>query len=137
MHDDDHDDWMWERARALLESAEHLQRRVFGLVPASGRATAWSPQVDVFDTGRELFALVSLPGVCIENIVVSVADDHMVVEGQRTLPGAFRNAHVHRLESPYGRFWRRVELPPGTYELRQKEVVQGCLVLRLAKLATK
>jgi hypothetical protein len=47
----------------------------------------------------------------------------------------FRRSDVHRLESPYGRFFRRVDLPAGRFVLEQKELVQGCLVLRLARLS--
>jgi len=41
---------------------------------------------------------------------------------------------VHRLEIPHGRFERRVALPPGSYEVERKELVNGCLLLGLKKL---
>jgi len=55
------------------------------------------------------------------------------VTGIRTVPPGLRNATVHRLEIPRGRFERRVDLPPGNYEIAQREAVQGCLALNLRR----
>lgn len=136
--DDDPEDWMWERARALLESAERLQVGVFGVVPPGGRTPSWSPPVDVFelDGGGTLWVLVALPGMSAEHVRVLAAGDHLIVEGRRGLPDAFRNARVHRLESPYGQFHRRIDLPAGRFALEQRDLVQGCLVLKLRRSDT-
>ena len=40
---------------------------------------------------------------------------------------------IRRLEIPYGRFERRIELPPGLYELEAHEYVDGCLCIALAR----
>lgn len=133
--DDESEDWMWERARALLESAERFQVGVFGVVPPGGRTPSWSPPVDVFEVGDTLWVLVALPGIAPDHVRVLAAGDHLIVEGRRALPDAFRNARVHRLESPYGQFHRRVDLPAGHFSLEQRDLVQGCLVLRLRRHA--
>jgi HSP20 family molecular chaperone IbpA len=41
---------------------------------------------------------------------------------------------VRRLEIPYGRFERRIPLPPGQLEISAHEFTNGCLVLRLARV---
>lgn len=136
--DDDSEDWMWERARALLESAERLQVGVFGVVPPGGRTPTWTPPVDVFELpGGQVWVLVALPGIALDHVTVLAAPDHLIVEGRRGLPAAFRDARVHRLESPYGHFHRRIDLPAGHFTLEQRELVQGCLVLRLHRDATR
>ena len=130
----DPDVWMWERARSMLEQADRLQRRFFQLAPPGGKRSTWEPPVDVFETATELWILVALPGVPAERVEVALHGALLVVRGQRPLPEAFRRATVHRLEIPYGRFERRIQLPDGRYEIGPRQLVDGCVVLRFAKL---
>ncbi len=41
---------------------------------------------------------------------------------------------VHRLEIPYGHFERRVPLPQSALAAGARELVDGCLILRLRKI---
>jgi hypothetical protein len=43
-----------------------------------------------------------------------------------------RNARIHRLELPQGRFQRRIALPIGRYAV-SRFAANGCIVVRLAK----
>ncbi len=43
--------------------------------------------------------------------------------------------NVVRLEIPYGRMRRRIELPPGRYALIERRLDHGCLYLRLTREA--
>jgi len=134
MPTDDPETWMWERARALLERADRLQRGFFLPGRPGTKLPSWEPPVDVFETATELWVLVALPGVEPERVVVELGPSLLVVSGERALPAAFRSAAVHRLEIPHGRFERRIVLPPGRYERTQIEIVHGCLFVNLAKL---
>jgi hypothetical protein len=49
------------------------------------------------------------------------------------MPVECRNAIIHRLEIPHGRFERRIELPPGQYEFGRQELAHGCLMIGLRK----
>ncbi|MCZ6598274.1 MAG: Hsp20/alpha crystallin family protein [Planctomycetota bacterium] len=129
----DPETWMWERARSMLDEAERLERRLFR-PGRPGRRPSWTPPVDVFETPTEVWILVALPGVDPGRIEITLEGPILIVAGERTLPSAFRHASVHRLEIPSGRFERRLELPPGTYELAQREMVHGCLALSLKKI---
>jgi len=51
----------------------------------------------------------------------------------RTLPPALRDAVIHRLELPQGRFERRLPLPAGRYRDVRRSAVDGCLVITLEK----
>ncbi len=126
--------WMWERARALLERADRVQRQFFQPGRPGARRPNWEPPVDVFETPTELWVQVALPGVEANGMRVEIQGNGLVVYGERPLPHAFRNAAVLRLEIPHGRFERTVELPAGRYELVRSELVNGCLFLNLAKL---
>ncbi len=60
-------------------------------------------------------------------------DSVLRVAGHRVLPPELRNAAIHRLELPQGRFERRIALPAGRYSVRRL-AENGCLVLRLGKM---
>lgn len=130
----DPESWMWERARSMVDRADRLQRGFFQLAPPGGRRPSWEPPIDLFETATELWILVALPGVPLEHVEVGVLDGVVRVTGQRPLPEAFRRASVHRLEIPYGRFERLIQLPEGNYEAADPRVVDGCVVLQFRKL---
>ena len=125
---------MWERAKAMLEQADRLHRTAFAPRRPGTKRPSWEPPVDMFETATELWVLVALPGVQPDRVHIELAGSQLVVSGARLLPGAFRHATVHRLEIPHGRFERRVELPPGSYELAQHRFEHGCLFLNLSKI---
>jgi len=125
---------MWERARAMLEQADRLKRLVSPPDGSGAKRPAWAPPVDVFETERELWVVVSLAGVEPERMSVELDGQAIVVSAERAIPDAFRTSQVHRLEIPHGRFERRIELPPGRFDLRESRVLNGCLFLRLDKV---
>ena len=124
--------WMWNEALAMLARAEHLHRQFFE--PAiSIEAATWEPPVDIFETDRELWIVVALPGVEHDDLDVSTDADVLRVAGQRRLPVAARTATIHRLEIPHGRFERRIMLPSARLVLGRSELANGCLVVNLTK----
>ena len=86
----------------------------------------------MLETEHELLILVALPGVNPDNVETVIHDGALVISGQRTLPPELRNARIHRLELPQGRFERRIALPLGRYAI-SRFVMDGCVALRLAK----
>jgi HSP20 family molecular chaperone IbpA len=125
---------MWAEACELLERAERMNRQFFQPSQATARRPAWEPPVDVLETDSELWILVALPGVGADPVQVLVEDTTLVVAGERPMPGRTRAGIIRRLEIPYGHFERRIELPPGRYDVMRRELVDGCLVLGLRKL---
>jgi HSP20 family protein len=128
---DDPRSWMWSEACALLDRAERLNRRFFE--PDLGGTAGWSPPVDVYETGREVWIMAAVPGVPAEALTITIEGDTLVLSGQRPLPAMARGASIHRLEIPHGRFERRLRLVSSGLELRHRELVDGCLVIGLAK----
>lgn len=119
----------------MLERADRLNRQFFHAAEAHARRPSWEPPIDLFETADAIQVLVALPGVARERIHVLVEDGRVVVTGERPLPAALRTANVRRLEIPYGRFERRIDLPAGRYLTKPWELVDGCLVLTLRKIA--
>jgi len=125
--------WMWEEALAMIERAEHLHRRFFEPGFSALQAAVWEPPVDIFETDRELWIVVALPGAEPDDLKVSIDADTLEVTGQRRLPAAARAAVIHRLEIPHGRFERQIQLPSARLTLGRSELVNGCLVVSLSK----
>ena len=126
--------WMWAEACELLDRAERLHRQFFVPRGAQRRQPTWEPPVDLLETEQELWICVALPGVAKEQLEVLVENGVLIVSGERPMPGRSRNTAIHRLELPYGRFERRIELPPGRYDVVRRELIDGCLTLGLRKL---
>ena len=124
---------MWAEALDLLQGAEQVQRRFFSLESVHS-VPCWEPAVDLYESGEELRLLVALPGVSSRQCEVVLDDAGLVVRGQRPMPSVLHRAAIHRLEIPYGRFERRIPLPPGNYRLHEQFLEDGCLVLVLRRL---
>ena len=125
--------WMLSEAVDSLARAERLRQQFFRLRSSTGhRETYWEPPIDVLETDEELLILVALPGVDPNNVETVIEDGVLIISGQRTLPLELRNARIHRLELPQGRFERRIALPIGRYTV-SRFVMDGCVALRLAK----
>jgi len=88
----------------------------------------------VLETDEELLILVALPGVDLDEVEVVIDNGVLIISGQRTLPAELRNARIHRLELPQGRFERRLALPPGRFAV-SRFAINGCVALRLEKSA--
>jgi len=123
---------MWVEACEMLERAERLHRQFFQLGQRS-LGHSWEPPVDMFETDRELWIVVALPGVDPAKLEVAIDDATLLVRGERVLPPAARMGSIHRLEIPHGRFGRRIPLPAGHYHLGRREMLNGCLILSLEK----
>jgi HSP20 family molecular chaperone IbpA len=78
--------------------------------------------------------LTVLPGVAAERMEIAIENGQLVVSGVRAFPGDLRDAAIHRLELPQGRFERRIPLPSGRYDGARTSLLDGCLVIRLRKL---
>jgi HSP20 family molecular chaperone IbpA len=124
---------MWAEAFEMLEQAERLQRQFFRFGHAVESQPRWEPPVDIVASHRNIEVTVALPGVAPENVRVRIDGGGLSVTGIRALPLDQRTTGIHRLEIPYGRFERRIALPPGRYDLLEQACVNGCLVLRLAR----
>jgi HSP20 family molecular chaperone IbpA len=86
----------------------------------------------MFVLERGLQVLVALPGVRADEFDVELSSSGLRVSAESHLPRLAHQARIVRLEIPYGRIERRIELPPGRYELLSQELLDGCLRIRLA-----
>jgi len=125
--------WMWADALKMLERAERLQRQFFRLGATVTQQSVWEPPADVVETVDEVRIVVALPGISPERLEVGFEGDSIKVDAERPLRLPAEQNVIHRLEIPYGRFTRRIALPPGRYELKEQSMSNGCLHVRLKK----
>lgn len=122
---------MWAEACARLEEAERRHRHFFELLAAPSPEPVWEPPANILSLGRELQVTVALPGARGEEVVAQVTPSGLLIEANVRPPAFEAGVEVVRLEIPYGRMRRRIELPPGTYTLLELRLDSGYLYLRL------
>jgi HSP20 family protein len=124
---------MWSEACEMLARAERLHHEFFRLGTQIARTPAWEPPADVFETEGEVIVIVALPGVEPDKIHMTIEGNQLVVAGTRSIPAVLRQAIIHRLELPQGRFERRIPLPSGRYGSMRPAKENGCLMVLLHK----
>ena len=126
---------MWAEACALLDEAERKHRTFFELLTVPSARPVWEPPADIFADGPELQVVVALPGARAEQVVVQITPTGLQIETDVPPPSLSEQVNVVRLEIPYGRMRRRIDLPPGRYALVERHLDRGCLFLRLTKVS--
>jgi HSP20 family protein len=126
---------MWAEACALLDEAERKHRRFFDLLALPATPPVWEPPADIFADGSELEVIVALPGARSEEVLVQITPSGLQIETMVPPPNMNARMNIVRLEIPYGRMRRRIDIPPGRYALVERRLDRGCLYLRLTKEA--
>jgi HSP20 family protein len=73
----------------------------------------WNPDIDMFHRGNELVIRADLPGLNKDEVKVEVADDAVVIQGERRREHEEEREGVYRAERSYGSFYRAIPLPEG------------------------
>lgn len=133
MRQTDPNAWMLTEAIELLQGAGRLHRQFFQLTRA-GESPRWEPPVDMFGDDRAICLLIALPGVVPERLDVSLLQQVLVVQGERSLGASFGADTIFQLEIPYGRFERRIQLPHADFRMVDMLLQNGCLRLTLERL---
>jgi HSP20 family protein len=125
--------WMWAEACALLEQAERKHRHFFDLVTAPALRHVWEPPADIFAHGSQVNVIIALPGARPEDVAVQMTPTGLQIDTTVPPPPASALMEVVRLEIPYGRMRRRIDLPPGRYVLTERRLDHGYLHLSLER----
>jgi HSP20 family protein len=124
--------WMWAEACALLEQAERKHRQFFDLIAAPTRPV-WEPPTDIFVDGLHVHVVVALPGARVDEVTVQLGPAGLQIDATVSPPNLSAAVNIVRLEIPYGRMRRRIELPPGRYVLTERSLNHGYLQLHLTR----
>ena len=87
-------------------------------VAGRGRVSAFSPQVDAYETEKGYQIEVALPGLKREDIKVDFHQGRLTIAGERQFKNEKNERRYHIVESSYGSFQRSFQLPD-TVEPRQ------------------
>jgi HSP20 family protein len=79
---------------------------------ASSQRT-WAPPVEVTRTNGTYVIRTELPGMDLDDVRVEIADNAIVVEGEREFKNEAEKGGVCSSELHYGRFYRAIPLPEG------------------------
>ena len=71
----------------------------------------WTPVSDVYVTPNSMVICLELPGLKQEEIELRLADDDLIVAGERRMDPGGPGEQYHRVERSYGKFSRRFRLP--------------------------
>jgi HSP20 family molecular chaperone IbpA len=124
--------WMWADACALLDQAEARHRHFFELLAAPATSPTWEPPANIFSRDTDWWVEVALPGARSDDVRIQLGTTGLLIEATVAPPEFSRGVNVVRLEIPYGRMRRRVDLPPGRYVLREHRLENGYLFLHLS-----
>jgi HSP20 family protein len=127
--------WMWAEACALLEQAERKHRHFFDLLAAPASRPMWEPPADIFADDEQVNVVIALPGARAEEVIVQITPSGLQIDTTVAPPAVSAVMSVVRMEIPYGRMRRRIDLPPGRYVLTERRLDSGWLHLRLTREA--
>ena len=127
----------------LMRRMQEDMDRIFGSFlgqPGGGAGTAmqnwtgWAPNVDVYETDKEIVVKADVPGVEPEDLEVYCTEEALILRGETRREDDRQEGSVHRTERSYGRFERQIPLPPGAKaEEVQANFRNGVLELRIPK----
>jgi HSP20 family protein len=129
---------VWDPFREMEDMTARLNRlftRPFGTMEGAGRGYDWAPSMNISETPKSYVVSAELPGVKKEDVRVTVESGVLTIAGERRQELEEKNERLHRVESQYGSFMRRVSIPE---DASQDEIEasyrDGMLVVKVAKL---
>lgn len=103
----------WNPMREMLTLENEMGRLFQDLAnraPEGETPALWSPRVDI-EEGRESYVVkAELPGIKLEDIKITIADNQLVVRGEKRREVEKNDTTYHRVERVYGTFERAFTL---------------------------
>jgi len=94
--------------------------------------TMWTPTLEVFEKGNELFVKVDVPGLKPEDLTVEITESALAIKGERKLEKEEKDTGFYRCERSYGSFYRSIPLPEGVkIDLAKATMKNGVLEVKM------
>lgn len=117
-----------------FEEMERMFEEEFSKFPKFEEKGVFAPEMDVYETDKDVVAEVSLPGVEPEKVDVSVEDNTLTVKGSTEKKVEVKKKGYYRKEISSGSFYRSMTLPvPVVKEKAKAEFKNGILTITLPK----
>ena len=85
----------------------------FGMQGGERGRAGWLPTIEVFERDGKYNVRAELPGLSPNDVKVEVADNALVIQGERKMEHEENDRGTHRTERQYGSFYRSIPLPEG------------------------
>ncbi len=129
----------WDPLKDLMEFQERMNRLVDATLARTRREealprSAWTPTVDIYETGDEIVIDVELAEIDVDELVVDVERGVLTIKGERPLSKETRPEQYYLVERSYGPFSRSFALPDSVDPAGIKgNYKNGVLTLKLPK----
>ena len=126
----------WQELASLQQNVNNLYNDFFTRI-SPAKEIAFTPQINMYETEKEIILNVALPGTLQEDIDISIeADGVLYIRGERANPYEAIVGLRHIGELCYGYFERRVQLPAKcSNEKIKAEYSEGILNIQIIKRA--
>lgn len=103
---------------ALMRRMSDEMDRIFGGMGGSASSMGsdgygWAPAIEVSERAGNYVVHAELPGLKPDEVNVEVANDELIIRGERRSQQQSDEGGLHRSERRYGQFYRRIPLPDG------------------------
>lgn len=124
----------WEELSKLQQESNELFSNFFKRL-SSTKEISFIPQINMYETEKEVVITVSLPGTLQEDIDISLEeDDILYIRGERPDPYSTIAGSRHIEELRYGYFERQVQLPAKCFGKKiEASYSEGILSIRIKK----
>ncbi len=110
--------------------------RGFDLEPFAGRFGAFSPNIDVKESEKDISIIAELPGMDEKDIDVSLTRDALTIKGEKKEEKEEKRKDYYRMERSFGSFSRTIPLPAEIDTDKVKaDFKKGVLTVTLPKTA--
>jgi len=102
----------WTPMRDVFQTRSEMARMLDEFLGsrAADSEVAWFPPVDIEETPEGYFVRSELPGMKLEDIKITLADNELVVRGEKRREVEKKDGTYHRTERAYGQFERAFTL---------------------------
>jgi HSP20 family protein len=98
--------------RRMTEEMDRVIQE-FGLERDGGNRASWTPTIEVAEREGKYDVRAELPGLSPNDVKVEVANDALIIQGERKVEHEEKDGGMQRSERQYGLFYRSIPLPDG------------------------
>lgn len=130
----------WSPMRPMQDilSFENEISRLFQDLATRGQEgeapSVWAPRVDIEEDRESYVVKAELPGMKLEDIKISIADNQLVIRGEKRREVESKDKTYHRVERVYGSFERAFTLTKAVASEKIEAIYRdGVLTVRVPK----
>lgn len=122
---------------AMMREFAREMDRAFGALPEVENKVWW-PAIECKQANGSFVVTAELPGMKKEDVKVEIAEDTLILEGERKFEETKEDKGFFRTERSYGKFYRSIPLPEGAKpEEIKAELANGVLEVKIPVTGSK